>query len=658
MTLLTPMIGAIAALIVVPALLALYMLKLRRTRREISSTLLWKSQTEDLRANTLFQRLRLSPLFLLQCLILLLLAAALMQPMLKGWAKPSGRVVMLIDQSASMQTRDASDGRTRLEQAKQLAAAQVDSWQGGGLFASSPPEVMVISFAEDASVRIPFSTSAARIREAIEAIEPTDQVTRIAPAIALARAFASEQASEQDQALSAVPAVEIVSDGNIPDLAQLALRKGEEFTWIRCGSSDTVNQGLSAVGAERRGEDAAQVYAFAALRNDSDAPAQRSVQVRSNGTLIASSPEPVAIPAATGKGASRMPGEQKMAFSPFTLPSAGVLGVSLQPGDAFETDDHASIAIQEQQTLKLLLAGSDPALESLLDSLPSVALQQMSGEALAKRMVAEPEWTESFDVIVTVGCDLPALTAGRWLIFGKPPPIAGLNAYGEQPRQAARAWKSDHKAMAQSQFADLVVDKAAAIAPSSEWTALLEGSKGPLIVSGRSANATVIYAAFAPMDSNWPFQRSFVNFTAQAVEFLGALGSAVASESLEPGAMLRTRIPKGSTKVVVMLPSGARVAQNPLEGEVAYGPLRLAGVYRVEYIDPAGKQKSRAVAVNLTDAAECDVAAARQLALPGGELQPKSAGWSTLAVWPLVVAAVLALMMIEWWLYHRSGATR
>ena len=65
MTLLTPLTGLIAALIVVPLLVVLYMLKLRRTRRDISSTLLWKSHTEDVRANSLMQRLRLSPLFLL-----------------------------------------------------------------------------------------------------------------------------------------------------------------------------------------------------------------------------------------------------------------------------------------------------------------------------------------------------------------------------------------------------------------------------------------------------------------------------------------------------------------------------------------------------------------------------------------------------------------
>ncbi len=658
MTLLTPFIGIVAALIVVPLLLVLYILKLRRTRRDISSTLLWKSKTEDVRANALMQRLRLSPLFLLQCLLLLLLAAALMQPVLQGWTRPSSRMVLLIDQSASMQTLDAPDKGTRLDQAKRLAIAQVEIWQSGGFFASSPPEIMVIAFGQDASVRIPFTTNYGRIREAIESIESTDQITLLAPAITLARAFTSEQASvspsENTQANTTSLVIQLISDGNCSDLGQLSLRKNETLSWIRCGNSVTQNQGMSAAGAERRNDDPTLADAFVALRNFGETAVQREVQVRGNGTLIASSAEPFTLPGSSGKGATQMPGEQKISFAPFKISTSGVLSASLLPEDAFATDNRAVIAIQEQQSLRLLLAGNDSALESLLNSVPGVLLEQISCQDFAKRVVADTNWTDSFDVVVSVDCDVPTLTGGRWLIFGKPPAIASLNEYGQQPRQAIRTWKSDHKAMAQSQFSDLIVDQAAAIAPNSDWTALLEGSKGPLIVSGRVGNASVVYVAFLPMDSNWPFQRSFVNFTWQCIEFLGALGSAVTSESLEPGATIRMRVARGCTQVEVITPNGDRVAQNPIDGEIVFGPLRTAGVYRVEYLNPNGKQQTRAVAVNLTDAAECNVAAAEQVNIPGAQLQPQSIGFATLAIWPLIVLLVLLLLLLEWFLYYQS----
>src|SRR5947207_4655653 len=111
--------AAIAAGIVVPSLLALYFLKLRRREMMISSTLLWKKAIQDLQVNAPFQRLRKNLLLFLQMLLLILLLLALARP-ISHYSPGAGKLsVILVDRSASMSTKDPElKGKTRLDGAK------------------------------------------------------------------------------------------------------------------------------------------------------------------------------------------------------------------------------------------------------------------------------------------------------------------------------------------------------------------------------------------------------------------------------------------------------------------------------------------------------------------------------------------------------------
>src|SRR3954453_10595576 len=102
----TPLAGAIAAVLSISALLVLYFLKLRRREMAVSSTLLWKKAVQDLQVNAPFQKLRRNLLLLLQLLILLFLLLALARPV-THFTPGAGKIsVILIDRSASMGTRD------------------------------------------------------------------------------------------------------------------------------------------------------------------------------------------------------------------------------------------------------------------------------------------------------------------------------------------------------------------------------------------------------------------------------------------------------------------------------------------------------------------------------------------------------------------------
>ena len=79
MTFVSPLTGLLLGSVVVPLLLLLYFLRLRRQSLQVSSTMLWERAVEDLHANTPFQRLRPSTLLVLQLCALLFVILAIMQ---------------------------------------------------------------------------------------------------------------------------------------------------------------------------------------------------------------------------------------------------------------------------------------------------------------------------------------------------------------------------------------------------------------------------------------------------------------------------------------------------------------------------------------------------------------------------------------------------
>jgi len=146
------MTGVILAAAVIPPLVLLYFLKLRRKTLKITSTLLWSKSIEDMHANAPFQRLRRNLLLLLQLIVLLLLAFAVMQPRIQAGAVRGGKTVIMIDNSCSMTATDGEQDATRLDEAKRRAREFIEKTYAGGWLSKSPGETMIVAYAGQAEI--------------------------------------------------------------------------------------------------------------------------------------------------------------------------------------------------------------------------------------------------------------------------------------------------------------------------------------------------------------------------------------------------------------------------------------------------------------------------------------------------------------------------
>src|SRR3989440_11190907 len=106
MTVLAPLAALLG--LTIPAIIALYFLKIRRPTRAVPALHLWPSQIRDRQANVPWQRLRPSWLLFLQLLAAAVLVAAAVQPALPARAALARHSIGLIDSSASMPATDVA----------------------------------------------------------------------------------------------------------------------------------------------------------------------------------------------------------------------------------------------------------------------------------------------------------------------------------------------------------------------------------------------------------------------------------------------------------------------------------------------------------------------------------------------------------------------
>ena len=164
-----------------PIIIALYLLKLRRTDQRVSSTYLWRRMVRDVEANAPWQRLRWNLLMVLQLLILTLLIFALARPFSWQQGVGSQSVIFIIDHSASMQATDVNP--SRLEAARDTALRLIADLPEGA-------RITVIAAGDKAQVLLSSSQDRRQAQMAVESIQPANGSSPFNGAPSLCASFA------------------------------------------------------------------------------------------------------------------------------------------------------------------------------------------------------------------------------------------------------------------------------------------------------------------------------------------------------------------------------------------------------------------------------------------------------------------------------------
>lgn len=595
MSFLAPLAFALSAFAL--PLVVLYMLRTRRRKVEVSSTLLWAQAGEPVSSAVPWQPLQVTPLLLLQLLTLAAFVFALARPFFTQETLLGPHTVFVIDTSGSM----AMAGRVDRAKAEALRlAGDVSAAKLVSVVEAGPSPRVVAAFAEDDVA----------VAAAINSLRPTGGLEDLDTAIRLARGL-----STPDRPTSVL----LFSDGGGVELSEEPVVGARQLLFDDLGE----NVAVTAFSLETAAEGSPR--AFVEVANYTGE--LRTVRLATSVNDLTAGFLDVEIEA----------GDTIRKTFPIDAGAGDFVTVALvENADALALDDSSSLVVGAgpEQRVAILGEGS-PFLAALVDVVPGFAAADGASGGIA-----------IIDGGESVLVDRPS-----WILRTDQPP-EGITVREFAQNLAVTYQRPGEPILDDVDLSSVAVAEAQVV-DAPRWLPLVRAGEVPLVLLGEVNGHRVVYFTFDATHSNLPVQVGFPIMGARILEWLA--GASSLAVSVEPaGAPIALSPPAGYVATVVT-PSREEIVLGP--GTAAYTATGDPGIYRVEYRNGEGTVETGPIAVRHFVASESSgpyrtiptVAAAGTT----GDRSVLIREWA-----PWALGAILVLASIEWWWGHQRPLGR
>ena len=548
---------ALLGLLFIPAVVAMYLLKLRRDETIVPSTLLWTRLVADVEANAPWQKLRRSLLLLLQLLLVAILALLAARPFLERPAGLARDVVLVIDTSASMGATDVAPNR--LEAAKSAAIAALRDLPTGG-------KVSVIAADRSARIVVNETTDQGRVRQALDGIETTSAHGDLGDALELAGKLAARSGDAQ---------ILVATDGALATPATTTVPA--RITVLPVGR-ERKNQAIVAM-AVRTAPSAVTRSVFVSVANLDLERAGRRLEVWGDGSLIEVRDLLLEPQARSDVVIDDVPGDVGTLEIRLVGPDPTVTTAP----DQLSVDDRAwAIIPPDRKRLILVVGPGDPYLETALSYLPNVELFGVTAGEYGP--ASERRDGRPWDLVIFEGA-LPATLPRTPILAIAPAATSPLgDVTGTLTNPGIGSLDPDEPILRYVDLSTTHIASASRFVLPDWARTVIPGPQGaPLLYAGSRAGLPTAVLAFEPRRSDLPLQVAFPILLANLTgELLG--GSAAPTEAVQPGTPVSLSIPSGATGLAITKPDGSVVELVPgtaLSAGVTFSGTDLLGVYVV-----------------------------------------------------------------------------
>ncbi len=588
------------ALMGLAAVLALYILRREYREFPISSTYLWQRTLQDQTASKPFQRLKSNLLMFLQLLIVLLLALSLLRPLLPG-QQEGGEMVMIFDLSLSMQTETI--GLSRIDRAVNDAGRMVDGMRAGD-------KVSILTAGTSVKNLLSRSSDKQAIWNVLRSIQAENGRTDTNGALSLAKAMGRE-----------------IKDLNIILFSDNYDGSVEGIQYVAAGAG-VANRAIVSLTAAR------QEYGVAALARIANYGKAATVTVECYADGIISDVRTAEI-AENGTAGVR-----------FDLPAGATnIRAKIVEDDGLLADNIRYTALRDQTRQKIVLVGRD---NIFLEK----AFLQRGNMDLVRASAADAAAISDAALFVYDGVmPEPMPEHGALLIIQPASPIFEITPGEKKAPEYSLRISSEPFA---TQFSDHVTFTDVAVkqyAPLSGGQPILISGGDALITAGEENGRRYMVMGFDMHESNWVMKYDFPIFMMHGLNYLMPDTLSDVHDA-QCGDILALHLDGRSEAASVLTPGGESFPLAPPYPALPFTGTNIPGIYALQQTLVNDTAADAPFAVNVP-VSESDV----RFVANSTEGSTAQAGtqYYGLELTGILLFALLALMMAEWWVSCRAG---
>ncbi len=573
------------ALLGLPAIVALYFLRQRRPPRVVGSLILWQQARAQVFEGRPWERFRASWLLWLQLLVMGALALALARPACVSEGSDAGRLVLVLDASASMAATDVAPSRW---------SAAIDRARSAARAAPEGAEVAVLVAGRLTRVAEPFTRDRGKLEARLDGLarRPPDAVAaNTTEAILLAMQLGGAEADRE---------IVLISDGAFPADELPPIGQGR-LTYVGVGASGD-NLAITTFEVRRGASQRFGTTALCVVTNTGSAALSGHLQVR----LVAGAALSAEVEGAAREGAGSLieaqrvrlgPGEQHTLSVPLEADEGLVIArlsdIAGEGGarDHLGTDDAAFAVVAPERPVRVLLVGDGPLVERALRASARLEVEVMAPEDFTGQT--------DRDVMIFDGTFPATIPSGRFLALNLPAENPLVTFSGEPVANPTIAsWDRGHPALLHLdlgavRFGEIVkATGVGALVPLAEF----RGEGGPAVLAGQTPSWRGLVLVPPLLRSDLPLRVAFPVFLYNALGWLSPGGEREAGHTVATGRPLA--VPAGvGGRVEVVDPAGDRSAvtlsRGATDGVYLFGDTARAGFYAVEVSPPAASDPAK-----------------------------------------------------------------